>query len=316
MAQAAPGAQGAAVRFLGAMSNDDTPRLFCFGLGFSALTLARRRLAEGWRVAGTTRSAEKAERLAAEGIEVFSFEAGRPLDDARGALAGTTHLLASVPPGPEGDPVLAAHAEDIAALGGAEGPTLRWLGYLSTTGVYGDRDGGWVDEDSALEPSGERGRRRVEAEAAWLALGERHGLPVHLFRLAGIYGPGRSQLDSVAAGTARRILKPGQVFSRIHVEDIATVLEASMARPNPGAAYNVCDDEAADPAEVVAYAAELLGMPAPPAVPFEEAEMSAMGRSFYADNKRVSNRRIREELGVELRYPDYRSGLNALLGER
>lgn len=292
--------------------SDSPPRLFCFGLGFSALALARRRLAAGWRVAGTTRTAEKAGRLAAEGMEAFLFDSGRPLDEPAAALAGTTHLLASVPPdGGAADPVLAAHGAAIAAL-----PGLRWLGYLSTTGVYGDRGGGWVDETSALRPSGARGRRRVEAEAAWLALHARHGLPVHLFRLAGIYGPGRSQLDSVAAGTARRIVKPGQVFSRIHVEDIAGVLEASMARPNPGAAYNVCDDEAADPAEVVAYAAELLGLPPPPAVAFEEAELSPMGRSFYADNKRVSNRRIKQELGVELRYPDYRSGLKALLERR
>ncbi|MEX0760358.1 MAG: NAD-dependent epimerase/dehydratase family protein, partial [Tistlia sp.] len=239
------------------------------------------------------------------------FDAGRPLEEAAAALAGTTHLLASAPPGAGGDPVLAAHGAAIAAL-----PELAWVGYLSTTGVYGDRGGGWVDEASSLTPSGERGRRRVEAEAAWLALHRDQGAPVHLFRLAGIYGPGRSQLDSVAAGTARRIVKPGQVFSRIHVEDIATVLEASMARPNPGAAYNVCDEEAADPAEVVAFAAALLGLPAPPALPFESAELSPMGRSFYDDNKRVSNRRIKEELGVRLRYPDYRAGLKALAAQR
>ncbi|MEX2628292.1 MAG: SDR family oxidoreductase [Tistlia sp.] len=288
-----------------------TPRLFCFGLGFSALALARRRRDDGWRVAGTTRDPAKVERLAGEGIESFLFDAGRPLEEAAAALAGTTHLLASAPPGAGGDPVLAAHGAAIAAL-----PELAWVGYLSTTGVYGDRGGGWVDEASSLTPSGERGRRRVEAEAAWLALHRDQGAPVHLFRLAGIYGPGRSQLDSVAAGTARRIVKPGQVFSRIHVEDIATVLEASMARPNPGAAYNVCDEEAADPAEVVAFAAALLGLPAPPALPFESAELSPMGRSFYDDNKRVSNRRIKEELGVRLRYPDYRAGLKALAAQR
>ncbi|SME93285.1 Nucleoside-diphosphate-sugar epimerase [Tistlia consotensis] len=288
--------------------SDSPPRLFCFGLGFSARALARRRLADGWRVAGTTRDPAKAEALAAEGIEAFVFANGRPLEDPEAALAGTSHLLASAPPDAEGDPVLAAHGAAIAAL-----PGLQWVGYLSTTGVYGNRAGGWVDEASALTPSGERGRRRVAAEAAWLELHRRHGLPVHLFRLAGIYGPGRSQLDSVAGGRARRIVKPGQVFSRIHVEDIATVLEASMARPNPGAAYNVCDDEAADPAEVVAFAAALLGLPAPPAVPFEEAGLSPMAASFYEDNKRVSNRRIKSELGVVLRYPDYRSGLRALL---
>ena len=283
-------------------------RLFCFGLGFSAVTLARRLLARGWQVAGTTRSAEKAAALEAEGIAVLPFDRERPLDDPAGALAGATHLLSSAPPDADGDPVLECHGDDIAGHDG-----WRWIGYLSTTGVYGDRDGGWVDEDSALEPTGERGRRRLEAERAWLALGRRSGAPVQLFRLAGIYGPGRSALDTVRAGRAQRIDKPGQVFSRIHVEDIASVLEASIARPAAGQAYNVCDDEAAPPAEVIAHACALLGVEPPPLVPFEAAELSPMGRSFYRDNKRVSNRRIKEELGVGLAYPDYRAGLAALL---
>jgi nucleoside-diphosphate-sugar epimerase len=229
--------------------------------------------------------------------------------EAATALAGTTHLLLSVPPDAAGDPVLRHHAADIAAL------DLAWAGYLSTTGVYGDRGGGWVDEEVALSPSGERGRRRVEAEAAWLDLWRRHGTPVHIFRLAGIYGPGRSALDQVRAGTARRIDKPGQVFSRIHVEDIAAVLEASMARPRPGAIYNLCDDDPAPPAEVILHACRLLGREPPPLVPFAEAEkeMSAMARSFWDDNRRVSNCRIKEELGVRLRYPDYKSGLAAIL---
>ncbi len=281
------------------------PRLFCFGLGFSARALAARLRARGWRIAGTTRAPERAAALRDKGIEAFLFDRGRPLDDTAAALAGTTHLLSSVPPDEAGDPVIDHHGVDIAAC-----LSLEWVGYLSTTGVYGDRDGGWVDEDSALEPTGSRGERRVAAERDWLAL---EGLPVHLFRLAGIYGPGRSALDTVRAGRAQRIDKPGQVFSRIHVEDIASVLEASMARPNPGAAYNLCDDEAAPPAEVIAYACELLDVPPPPLVPFDQAELSPMGRSFYRDNKRVSNRRIKEELGVTLAYPDYRAGLQALL---
>ena len=290
-------------------------RLFCFGLGYCALALARRLQAQGWSVAGTTRSEDKANNLAAEGIEVFLFDRGRPLEDPATALAGTSHLLSSAPPGPEvepgtGDPVLDHHRPDIAALKG-----LAWLGYLSTTGVYGDRDGGWVDEDSALTPTGERGRRRVAAEDAWLDLWERDGVPVHLFRLAGIYGPGRGALDTVRNGTARRIDKPGQVFSRIHVDDIAAVLHASMARPRPGAAYNLCDDEAAPPQEVVAFACALLGREAPPLVPFEAAELSDMARSFYRDNKRVSNARIKDELGVKLAYPSYREGLRAILAE-
>lgn len=280
-------------------------RLFCFGLGYSARTLAERLLAQGWQVAGTTRSADKAAALAAAGIEAFLFGRGRPLADPGAALAGTTHLLSSVPPDRDGDAVLDRHRAEIAAL-----PELLWVGYLSTTGVYGDREGGWVDEGSPLTPSGERGQRRLAAEQAWLAL---PGHAAHIFRLAGIYGPGRSALDSVRAGTAKRIDKPGQVFSRIHVADIARVLEASIARPNPGRAYNVCDDAPAPPAEVVEYACGLLGQKPPPLVPFELAELSPMARSFYADSKRVSNRRIKEELGVTLAYPDYKTGLEALL---
>ena len=187
-----------------------------------------------------------------------------------------------------GDPALDRHADDIAAI-----PGLAWLGYLSTTGVYGDRAGGWVDENSELRPSGPRGQRRVAAEAGWQGLWRRRGVPVHIFRLAAIYGPGRSPFDALRAGTARRIAKPGQVFSRIHVDDLAGVLVASIARPRPGAIYNVCDDEPAAPEAVVAHAASLLGLPAPPLVPFEAAGLSPMARSFYDDNKRVSNALIK-----------------------
>lgn len=282
------------------------PGLFCFGLGFSARTLAAHLAAEGWRVAGTTRSADKAAALAEAGIEVHLFDRDRPLADARAALAGTTHLVSSVPPDERGDPVIDAHGADIAGL-----PTLAWTGYLSTTGVYGDREGGWVDETDPLRPTGTRQRRRVQAEEDWLRLWRNHGVPVHLFRLAGIYGPGRSVIDSLRAGTARRIDKPGQVFSRIHVDDIARVLRASMERPNPGAAYNLCDDNPAPGHEVTAYAARLLGVEPPPLVPFEQADLSPMARSFYADNKKVRNDRIKTELGVRLLHPDYRSGLEA-----
>jgi nucleoside-diphosphate-sugar epimerase len=281
------------------------PHLFCFGLGYSAGFLARRLLAKGWRVSGTCRGAEKQARLRAEGVAAHLFDRARPLADAGAALAGITHLLSSVPPDEAGDPVLDQQRAEIDAVA----PNLAWIGYLSTTGVYGDRAGGWVDELSALAPSGERGRRRVAAESAWLALRQQ----AHLFRLAGIYGPGSSALDTVRAGRARRVIKPGQVFSRIHVEDIAQVLEASMARPNPGAAYNVCDDDPAPPAEVIAYACSLLGVAPPPEVPIEAAELSPMARSFYDDNKRVDNARIKRELGVVLRYPNYRAGLKAIL---
>lgn len=283
-------------------------RLFCFGLGYSGRVLAERLRAKGWAIAGTTRTPDAVAALRAAGIDGYLFDRGRPLDDAQAALAGATHVLSSVPPDADGDSVLDHHGRDIAAAGG-----LSWVGYLSTTGVYGDRDGGWVDEDSALEPTGARGRRRVAAEGAWRGLAKAHGLPLHIFRLAGIYGPGRNAIASVRAGTAKRIDKPGQVFSRIHVADIAAVLDASMARPDPGRVYNVCDDDPAPPAEVIAYASDLLEQPPPPLIPFAEAELSDMGRSFYRDNKRVHNDRIKSELGIHLTYTDYKAGLKALL---
>jgi nucleoside-diphosphate-sugar epimerase len=277
------------------------PHLLCFGLGYSARVLARRVAALGWRVAGTSRGpGETAE------FPCHRFDRDHPL--AVSASAGVTHILVSIPPDAAGDPVMDRHRDDIAAM-----PDLKWLGYLSTTGVYGDRDGAWIDEGSELRPSGARGRRRAAAEADWLDLWRERGLPVHIFRLAAIYGPGRNPFDALLAGTAKRIEKPGQVFSRIHVEDLASALLASIARPRPGAVYNVCDDEPAAPADVVAHAAALLGVPAPPLVPFEEAGLSPMARSFYDDNKRVSNALIKKELGVEWRHPDYRAGLAAIL---
>jgi hypothetical protein len=285
----------------------NSSKLFCFGFGYTAEALARN-LDPRWRIAATCREAARRSVLTGRGVETWIFDGERPLADPIETMAGTTHLLSSVRPGREGDPVLARHGPDIARL-----PGLRWLGYLSTTGVYGDRAGGWVDESGDLHPTGTRGRGRVAAEAAWLELWRRHGLPVHIFRLAGIYGPGRSAFDSLRQGRAQRIDKPGQVFSRIHVDDIAAVLAASMGKPNPGAVYNVCDDDPAAPSEVIAYAAGLLGLEPPPLVPFAGAKLSDMGRSFYADNKRVRNDRIKRELGVELAYPDYRRGLAAIL---
>lgn len=283
--------------------------MFVFGLGYSAGVLAQRLLAEGWTVRVTVRDAGKAAALAAGGIQSLVFDGASPIADIASALDGVTHVLSSVPPGADGDPVLHHHGADLAA----RAAQFAWAGYLSTTGVYGDRAGGWVDEASELTPATARGERRVAAEAGWCRLWADAGLPVHLFRLAGIYGPGRNALETVRSGNARRVVKPGQVFSRTHVDDIAQVLAASIARPNPGAAYNVCDDDPAPPQEVVLHACELLGVAPPPEVPFEEAEMSEMGRSFYAESKRVSNRRIKEELGVALLYPDYRAGLAALL---
>ena len=279
--------------------------LLSIGHGYSAEALARRLLPQGWRVIGTTRSASRAARLRAAGVEAVIW----PGEGLRPALAAATHLLSSVAPVETGDPVIAALGPEIAAAA----PHLAWVGYLSTTGVYGDREGGWVDEASPLAPTTRRGAARLRAEGEWQALARQAGLPLHIFRLAGIYGPGRGPFEKVKAGTARRIVKPGQLFSRIHVDDIAQVLEASIARPNPGAVYNVCDDAPAPPEDVLAHAAELLGLPPPPEVAFDEAEMSDMARSFYAESKRVRNDRMKEELGVRLLYPDYRAGLAAVL---
>ncbi len=286
------------------------PRLFCFGLGYTARVLATALMAEGWTVAGTCRDDARRAELAADGIDAFPFDRRRPLDDARAALDGATHLLSSVPPDENGDPVLARHAGAIAAMEG-----LAWAGYLSTTGVYGDTGGAPVDETAAVDPTSERGRRRAEAEDGWLGLWRAAGVPVHVFRLSGIYGPGRSALGTVRAGQARRIDKPGHLFARIHVDDIAVVLRASMARPDPGAVYNVCDDQPAPAADVVAFACEILGVDPPPLVPFRQAarEMSPMALSFWRDRRRVDNTRIKRELGVRLTFPDYRAGLRAVL---
>jgi nucleoside-diphosphate-sugar epimerase len=278
--------------------------LFCFGLGYSASALARRLRARGWEVRGTTRSAEKAALLEAEGYRAFLFGRDRPLADPPTAFAGVTHVLTSIAPDERGDPVLDLHGADLGAV-----PTLRWIGYLGTTSVYGDRQGAWVDEETPIDPTLARADRRARAEAAWLD----SGLPAHVFRLAGIYGPGRNALVNLRDGTARRIVKPGQVFSRIHVDDIATVLEASMTSPRPGRIYNVCDDEPAPPQDVVAFAAGLLGVEPPPEQDYATAELSPMARTFYKDNRRVRNERIKRELGVELAYPSYREGLSALL---
>jgi nucleoside-diphosphate-sugar epimerase len=281
--------------------------LFCFGLGFSARVLAARLHAQGWGVIGTSRSLEKAADIAALGYDSHVFDGTGPLSDAS-VLAPATHILVSVPADDAADAVLRWHGPDIARL-----PNLKWLGYLSTTGVYGDTGGDWVDENTPVHPRQDRSRRRAEAETGWLKLHSDHGVPVHVFRLAGIYGPGRNQLEGVKSGRAHRIVKPGQVFCRIHVEDIAQVLQASMARPNPGAIYNLADDEPAPPQDVVAYAAELLGLAPPPELPFDQARLSPMAASFYGDNRRVRNDRIKRELGVTLSYPTYREGLKALL---
>ncbi|WP_415184875.1 SDR family oxidoreductase [Phaeovulum sp.] len=279
--------------------------LLSLGHGYSAAALARVLQPQGWQVIGTTRTQGRAKALAADGVQPVIWP-GTPLAPH---LARATHVLTSVAPGPSGDPVLEAESAAITAAA----PHLEWLGYLSTTGVYGDHQGGWVDEATPLTPTTNRGRARVLAESAWQRLAESAGLPLHIFRLAGIYGPGRGPFEKVRDRTARRIIKPGQVFSRIHVDDIAATLAASIARPRPGAIYNVCDDDPAPPEDVLAHAATLLGLPLPPAIAYDAAVMSPMARSFYAESKRVRNTLIKDELGVTLRYPDYRTGLAALL---
>lgn len=251
---------------------------------------------------GTTRSPAKATALAGECVAPMIW----PGDDMRAALDTATHLLISAAPDEGGDPVLRLLHDEIATRAGQ----FAWVGYLSTTGVYGDHAGDWVDENAPLTPATRRGKARVAAEAAWAAI---PGLPLHIFRLAGIYGPGRGPFAKVRAGTARRIVKPGQVFSRIHVDDIAQVLAASITRPDPGAVYNLCDDDPAPPEDVIAHAARLLNLPPPPVEDFATAEMTPMARSFYAESKMVRNDRIKTELGIRLIHPDYRAGLAALL---
>jgi nucleoside-diphosphate-sugar epimerase len=276
------------------------PTLLSLGHGYTASALSARLLGQGWQVIGTTRDAGRAEAMRAMGAEPLLWPA-----DLAPALARASHILASAAPEDGGDPFL-----------GAAGPAIRaahpeWVGYLSTTAVYGDHQGAWVDEDTPVAPQSARAVQRVLAERQWLA----SGLPVQVFRLAGIYGPGRGPFQKVRDGTARQILKPGQVFSRIHVEDIAAILEASIAHPDPGRIYNVCDDDPAPPEAVLTHAARLLHLPDPPAVPFDQAEMTPMARSFYTENKRVRNDRIKAELGVHLAYPSYREGLAALLAQ-
>ena len=273
-------------------------RLFVFGLGFSGLEIARAAMVAGWPVSGCVTTAEKAVLLQRGGVDAVTF------DMAGEKAAAATHILVSIPPGEAGDPALPACAE------------LRpaWLGYLSTTGVYGDSGGGWVDETDTPHPTQARSRNRLAAEQAWQAWGAAQDVPLNIFRLPAIYGTGRSALDQVREGRAQRIDKPGQVFSRVHVADLAQTVLASLARGGAGAVYNVTDDDPAPQADVIAFACELLGVPALPLVPYDEAakRMSAMAQSFYSENRRVRNDRIKRELGIVLAYPSYREGLRAI----
>jgi len=288
--------------------SSDAGRLFCFGLGFSASYLAERLLSKGWYVSGTSRDNEW--QGTALPKSPYLFDGTRPTSEISAAISCATHLLITIPPQLSGDVVLRNFSEEI-----AKARHLKWIGYISSTGVYGDAQGEWVDETSPLRGATDLNRRRIEVESSWLKIGKDYGLPVMIFRCVGIYGQDRNLLVSVKQGRARRIDKPGLVFSRIHAEDLALTLEASIQKPMPGEIYNVSDDYPCPPAEAVEYACNLLGTQPPPLVPYEKADLSSTARGFYKTNKRISNKKIKEVLGVKLKYPDFRSGLDALLKE-
>ncbi|TYC49227.1 SDR family oxidoreductase [Rhodobacterales bacterium] len=281
-------------------------RLFVFGVGYSSRAFVERIAGKATWIGGTTRSAEKASELEKLGVQPFLFDGKSAGDRIAAALADATHVLVSIAPGEDGDPVLTHHGADVAA------GRPDWIGYLSTVGVYGDHDGAWVDEETEPRPVSRRSVQRVAAETAWLDFSEANDLPVQIFRLSGIYGPGRNAFGKFRGGTARRLIKPGQVFNRIHVEDIAGALEAASERPATRV-FNVTDDEPCPPQDVITFAAELLGVAPPEEVSFEEADLSPMARSFYGENKRVSNKRVKEELDYSFRYPDYRTALRDLV---
>ncbi|MBS3649016.1 SDR family oxidoreductase [Pseudaminobacter sp. 19-2017] len=280
-------------------------RVFVFGAGYSGKAFAAAKPAPAIRVAGTTRSREKLAALEAAGAAPFLFD-GALSDEIRSELLEVTHLVISTAPDDAGDPVLTAARQVIAE----RMPRLGWIGYLSTVGVYGDHQGAWTDETAECRPVSARSRRRVEAEREWLALGAHIGLPVAVLRLSGIYGPGRNAFVNLRDGAARRLVKKDQVFNRIHVADIAGALW-HLAGRKLGGVYNVTDDLPAPPQDVVAYAAELIGVQPPPEIAFEEAELSPMARSFYGENKRVSNALIRST-NYRFLYPDYRTAFSAM----
>ncbi len=279
-------------------------KVFIFGAGYSGKAFARAN-ADGAKIAGTTRSRQKFDALRQAGIEPLLFD-GSSTEEVAAELLTTTHLVVSIAPGDAGDPALVVARTAIEE----KMPALRWIGYLSTVGVYGDHGGVWVDETSECRPVSNRSRLRVEAERQWLELGKETGLPVAVLRLSGIYGPGRNAFVNLANGTAKRLIKPGQVFNRIHVEDIAGALW-HLAERAQGGIFNVTDDLPAPPQDVVAYAAALMGVEPPPEIPFETAQLSPMARSFYGENKRVSNAAIRKA-GYRFRFPDYRTASEAM----
>lgn len=281
-------------------------RLFVFGIGYSAEAFVARIASRCAWIGATTRSPAKAETLRARGIAPFLFDGTTPGEGIADALAQATHVLVSIAPGEAGDPVLAHHGADLAAA------RPQWTGYLSTVGVYGDHGGAWVTEETPCKPVSRRSVQRVAAEEAWLAHAGTHDRVVQVFRLSGIYGPGRNAFVNFEKGTARRLVKPGQVFNRIHVADIAGALEAAIDGPARTRIFNITDDEPAPPQDVVSHAAGLLGVTPPPEQDFASVELSPMARSFYGENKRVSNARVKSELGYDFLFPTYREALSAL----
>ncbi|KSV81034.1 SDR family oxidoreductase [Sinorhizobium sp. Sb3] len=276
------------------------------GAGYSGMAIARTMAPTATSVVGTTRTEEKAAKLEKAGIRPILFDGETISDDLAAALGQATHLIQSIAPGRDGDPMFRTSSPDLAQLA----PNLKWIGYLSTVGVYGDHGGEWVTEDMLRKPVLARSVERVEAEDAWIAFGAKQGIPVAVLRLAGIYGPGRNAFCNLANGTARRLIKPGQVFNRIRVEDIGAAT-LFLANNGTSGVFNITDNEPAPPQDVVLEAARLMGVEPPPEIPFEQAELSPMARSFYGENKRVSNARMRAT-GFEFAYPDYRVSLAQL----
>lgn len=286
-------------------------KLFCYGYGYVAkntIQYLQQSEPDAWDFVVTTTDLDKLQAIRESGLKAYLFSDKRHFNDPLFAMDGVTHILISVPPKKDGDVVFKAHARDILKI-----PSIEWIGYLSSTAVYGNRDGDWVNENSAIEPTSERGSKRAKAETQWLKLRRIAGIPINIFRLSGIYGIGRSAIDTVRAGTSKRVYKEGHAFNRIHVDDIIQVLLASMDQPKPGDIYNLADDNPVGSHELIDYACKLLGQTPPPLLQYDnDLDMSPMARSFYKDNKRVSNQKIKDKLGITLKYPDYKSGLDAI----
>ena len=293
-------------------SNPMQKKLFCFGYGYVAehLASALKKHDDSWQICGTTRDIDKLNLMREDGIKAYLYSEETPFHDPFLILNGVTHILISIPPNKQGDIVFQTHARDILKI-----PTIEWIGYCSSTSIYGNRDGEWVDETAEVKPTSERGSKRARAESAWLKMRRIAGIPINIFRLSGIYGVGRSALDGVRAGNTRRIHKKDHAFNRIHVDDIVQTMIASMSQPKPGDIYNLADNDPAPSHELIAYACKLLGQTPTPLVEYEDIDMAPMARSFYKENKRVKNDKIKSKLGIQLKYPDYKSGLDSIFDQ-